>query len=114
MKPKLIKVDDWLAEELKDPHFRELYELERQKTNTILPIIDYRNKHDLTQAQLAQKLGISQQHLSKIESGDFTSMETLQKVLRFVGYTVQMRAVPLSPSVAKQTRRRRAGSKLSR
>lgn len=107
MKPKLIKVDDWLAEKLKDPYFKELYELQMQKTNLIKPIIAYRIKHDLTQAELAEKIGITQQHFSKVESGDFASMETLEKVLLFVGYTVKMQAVPLDASLAKRLSRSR-------
>ncbi len=105
MKARLIKVDDVLVRELKDPYFKELYELEQQKVNIIKPILAYRIKHDLTQVDLAEKLGITQQHLSKIEGGDFSSIETLEKVLLLVGYTVKMRAVPLSRGVIRKIAR---------
>ncbi len=112
MKIKLKKVDDVLSEELKDPYFRELYELEQQKVNIIKPILAYRIKNDLTQSELANQLGITQQHISKIEGGDFANIETLEKVLLLVGYTVRMHAVPLKPRTI-QTLRRSIQKKLS-
>lgn len=93
------RVQQHLEEELKDPYFKELYELEEQKLRLVKPIIEYRIKHELNQSQLAQKAGVTQQHVSKIESGDFSSIATLEKVLLFVGYTVRLQAVRLKPKV---------------
>ena len=97
---KLKKVDDHLKEELKDPYFRELYELEMQKVGVIKKIIEYRIKHKLNQKQLAQKAGVSQQHISKIETGEFSNVTTLEKILLHIGFTVKIQAVPLSRKVA--------------
>ena len=97
---KLKKADDHLREELKDPYFRELYELEMQKVGVIKKIIEYRIKHKLNQKQLAQKAGVSQQHISKIETGEFSNVTTLEKILLHIGFTVKIQAVPLSRKVA--------------
>jgi len=51
---KLGKVQNHLEEKLKDPYFRELYELEEQKRAIVKRIIDYRIRHKISQAQLAQ------------------------------------------------------------
>ena len=98
----LKTVNSHLQEKLKDPYFKELYELEEQKLNIVKRIVGYRIKHGLSQKQLAKKVGVTQQHISKIESGDFSSIMTLEKVMLAIGYTVQLRAVPLNEQVASR------------
>ena len=93
---KEITVKEHMQELLKDPHFKELHELEHQKFGIVKKIIDYRIKNGLTQKDLAKKAGMSQQHISKIENGEFSSVATLQKVLLFIGYMVKIEAIPLS------------------
>ena len=66
---KDYKVSDYLKEKLKDPYFKELYELEVQKYAIISKIVEYRIKNDLTQSQLAKEVGVSQQQISKVENG---------------------------------------------
>ncbi len=102
---KLESVNEHLKEKLKDPYFKELHELEEQKLAIVKRIIDYRIKNDLTQEQLAQKAGITQQHISKIENGEFSNVATLEKVLLFIGYTVRIQAVPLNQRVRSQIER---------
>ncbi|MFA5167193.1 MAG: helix-turn-helix transcriptional regulator [Candidatus Omnitrophota bacterium] len=92
---KLRKVDDHLKEELKDPHFRELYELETQKFQVVKRVIKARIRYGWTQADLAKEAGVTQQYISKIESGEFTSIAALEKVLHFLGLAVQIRVVPV-------------------
>jgi DNA-binding XRE family transcriptional regulator len=99
---KIEKIDAHLKEKLKDPYFRELYELEQQKLAIAKRIIAYRIKNKLTQGELADKAGVTQQHISKIENGDFSNVATLEGILLFIGYTVKLRAVPLSRKVARK------------
>ena len=102
---KLESVDKHLKEKLKDPYFKELYELEEQKLDIVKRIIDYRVKHGLNQKQLAERVAVTQQHISKIESGDFANVMTLEKVLLAIGYTVQIKAIHLSPTIADRIRK---------
>ena len=95
-------VEDHLKEKLKDPYFKELYELEQQKFSIVKNIIDYRIKHNLSQADLAKQLKVTQQHISNIESGEFSSVSTLEKVLLGIGLTVRIEAVKLNPQVRKR------------
>ena len=101
----LERVDEHLKEKIKDPYFKELYELEEQKLDIVKRIIVYRVKNTLTQGQLAKKARVTQQHISKIENGDFSSIVTLEKILLFIGYTVKIQAVPLSHKVRNSIER---------
>ena len=99
---KEMRVNEHLQEKLKDPYFKELHELEEQKYNIVKKIIDYRIKEGLTQADLAKQIGVSQQHISKIESGEFSSVSTLEKVLLGIGMTVKIKAVELDTKTKKR------------
>ncbi|MFT5388374.1 MAG: transcriptional regulator with XRE-family HTH domain [Candidatus Omnitrophota bacterium] len=101
-KNKTRKVDEYLKDKLKDPYFKELWELEEQKLSMVKPIIAYRIKNKLTQTQLAKAIGVTQQYISNIENGVFSSMITLEKVLLFIGYTVKIKALPLTRSTKER------------
>ena len=62
-------IKEHLREKMKDPCFGELYELEAQKLNIAKKIIAYRIENALTQKELAERTGITQQQISKIENG---------------------------------------------
>jgi len=96
---RIAKVNEHLKGKNTDPYFKELYELEEQKLGIVKKIIEYRLKHNITQAELAQRANVTQQHISKIENGEFSSMATLEKVLLHIGCTVRIQAVPLNTRV---------------
>lgn len=98
---KIEKAHDHLREKLKDPYFRELHALIEQKLCLVKPIIEYRIKHQLNQKQLADRAGVTQQHISKIEAGNFSNIATLEKVLLYVGYTVRLQVIPLKPQIGR-------------
>lgn len=99
---RMERLDEHLKQKLKDPYFNELYELDEQKLAIVKRIIDYRITNKLTQGQLAKRAGITQQHISKIENGEFSNITTLEKVLLFIGFTVKLRAVPLQKQVKER------------
>lgn len=103
MKNYTLKED--LEEKLKDPYFKELYELEEQKISVVQKIIDFRIKHKLNQSQLAEKVGVTQQHISKIENADFSSFATLAKVLFNIGYAVRLQTIPISQNKHSRVKR---------
>ena len=79
------KVSDHLKEKTKDLYFKELYELEVQKYVIVEKIVEYRIKHKMTQGQLAEQVGVTQQQVSKVENGEFSSVMTLEKILLAIG-----------------------------
>lgn len=95
-------VNGHLKEKLKDPYFKELYELEEQKLNVVKRIVDYRIKNNLTQGQLAKRIGITQQYISKIENGEFSNVAVLEKVLLSIGFKVKLEVVPLQKRIRDQ------------
>lgn len=100
-------VSQHLQEKLKDPYFKELYELEEQKYAIVRKILDYRIKKKISQAELAKQIGVSQQHISKIENGEFSSIMTLEKVLLGIGMTIKIKAVELPLSTRQQIKEAR-------
>ena len=102
---KELTVNAHLQEKLKNPYFKELYELEQQKYDIVKKIIDYRIKKRISQSDLAKEAGVSQQHISKIENGEFSNVMTLGKVLLHIGMTVKMKAVELNADVKRQIKK---------
>ena len=97
------KVDNFVKEKMnKDPGFKARYAWAKQKAEIAKKIIKYRNKYKLSQAQLAGKLGVTQQYISKIEEGDFSNLETVEKILYYLGYGVRLKIIPLHEKHAKK------------
>jgi len=93
------KVKEHISEKLKkEPGFKVRYDLILQKAEIAKKIIDYRLKHNLTQAQLAEKLGVSQQYISKIEEGHFATLDMVEDILSHIGYRLKLKVEPISVS----------------
>ena len=87
---KLESVEEHLQEKLKDPSFREAYELEELKGKIALFVIQSRIKNKLSQRQLAKCAGITQQEVSRIENGEIGTLRMLCKVLYALGCGVEI------------------------
>ena len=80
-KIKLLSFDDLLKQELKDPEFRRGFEMEKKKLEMSLSIINLRKKKKVSQAKLAEKIGMKQSAVGRIEAGKQNlTIETLQKI----------------------------------
>jgi len=77
-----------------DPEFKERYNLILQKVEVAKKIIDYRIKHNLTQKQLAHELGVTQQYISKIEEGIFSTLDAVDHILFQMGYRLILKVEP--------------------
>lgn len=78
---KLENVDGYLQEQLKNKKFRKLYEVECAKVALAQRIAELREEKHLNQAGLAKMLGVSQQFISQIETGEGSNL-TLVTLLR--------------------------------
>lgn len=98
------KVDDYIKEKAKnDPNFKSRYDLITQKAAVAKKIIEYRIKHNLSQAELAEEIGVTQQYISKIEEGEFSNLGTVENILHHLGYRLKIEAVRLPKSYIKHT-----------
>ncbi len=62
-------LEEFKREQLENPEFRKEYESIQPEMDVIRALIDARTAKQLTQKQLAEKTGIHQADISKIENG---------------------------------------------
>jgi len=78
--------DDFLAEQLQDPEFRREYEALQPEYEIVRQLISARADQGLTQKELAQRIGIRQSNISRLESGNYNpSLAFLKKVAAGLG-----------------------------
>lgn len=88
------KVDDYIKEKMKkDPDFKARYDLLMEKAVVVKKIIAYRIRHKLSQEQLAKKIGVTQQYISKIEEGEFSNLDAIEGILEHLGYRLKLEVV---------------------
>lgn len=63
------KYDDFLSEQLQDEEFRREYEAIQPEMDVIKALIDARTSQNLTQEELAERTGIHQSDICKLEKG---------------------------------------------
>ncbi len=91
------KVDDYIKEKMKkDPHFKSRYDLIMQKVEIAKKVIEYRMKYNLSQAQLAKEMGVTQQYISKIEEGEFSNLDTVENILHHIGCRLKIEVIPMT------------------
>ena len=59
----------FLDEQMKDPEFAAAYEEIQPEMDVIRAIVDARTSQNLTQKELAERTGINQADISKLENG---------------------------------------------
>ncbi|HLP57463.1 MAG TPA: helix-turn-helix transcriptional regulator [Candidatus Deferrimicrobium sp.] len=69
-----------LNEKLKDKQFKQLYDEEREMLELSMQVLNTRKNLGMSQDELARKAHITQQQLSRIESGMNYTLSTLLKV----------------------------------
>ncbi len=75
-----------LNEQLKDPEFRKEYERTSGRYRVILEIIKLRNRFNLTQKDLAEKIGTTQSYISRVENGNVDiGMDFFYRILDCLG-----------------------------
>ena len=77
---------NYLKEQLKDSEFAEEYEAQKPEYEAIRAVIAARLEQHMTQKELAQKTGIRQSNISRIESGSTSpTVETLARIAAGLG-----------------------------
>jgi ribosome-binding protein aMBF1 (putative translation factor) len=80
---ELITTEEVLERELQDPDFRAEWERTGLARWLAIEVAHYRAQHDLSQRQLADRLGIKQPQIARIEIGEhMPSFGTLSRLAR--------------------------------
>ena len=88
-------LDAYLARQMQDPAFRAEYEALAPEFAIIQAIIDARKARGLTQKQLAEKSGIAQADISRLERGNANpSLRTLNRLAKGMGMRLRLEFVP--------------------
>lgn len=84
-----MKFRDFLDEELHDREFSKEYEALATRYAIIEQIIKERTIQSITQKELAERTGIRQSNISRLENGNYNpSIEFLQKIASGLGKKV--------------------------
>ncbi|MDF7638032.1 helix-turn-helix transcriptional regulator [Lactobacillus sp. ESL0791] len=89
-KDALVDVDKIFAKDMKDPEFLEAYESESNKLESALAVRLEREEYGWTQRELADKAGIPQSTVARIESGANTSIDTMSKIGLAFGKSIKI------------------------
>ena len=82
----LIDFDEYLQKKLKDPDFRREYDALDKEFELIDELLKARAEAKMTQAQVAEAMGVKQSAVARIESGNLDiKYSTLLNYLNAVG-----------------------------
>ena len=91
------RFDDFVKEQLKDPVLRAEYDALEPEFAIMQAMIDSRKASGMTQKQLAEKTGINQADISRLERGSANpSLRTLQRLARGMGMRLKLEFEPLN------------------
>ena len=83
------------AECMKDPEFAREYEAMQPEFDIIRAVIDARTSNHMTQKELAEKTGIAQTEISRIENGTRNpSIKLLQRLADGMGMSLHISFTP--------------------
>ncbi len=87
---------DYLNEQLQNPAFKAEYDALEPEFAIIQAMIDARKASGLTQKELAERTGIAQGDISKLENGSANpSIRTLQRLAAGMGMKLQLAFTPI-------------------
>ena len=95
--------DRYLGEQLRDPEFSERFKKAGEAWDIAIQLAALRRESGLSQKDLAEKVGTSQQQISRLESPFYEghSLSMLRRVAEVLGATVHVEIQPHKR--AKQT-----------
>lgn len=94
-KNNLRTLDDFLDEQLKNEEFKKEWEDIQPEMDVIRAIVDARISQNLTQKELADRTGIDQADISKLENGTRNpSLKLLKRLADGMGMTLKLEFVP--------------------
>ena len=93
MSPKTKKFHDLTAPLYANPKRRARIEAETQAILTGLRLAELRTEQGLTQVQVAERLGTTQENVSRIERAEDTQLSTIRRYIEALGGSLELHAV---------------------
>ena len=94
---KMSEFRDLLNEQLKDPEFKKEWDDIQPEMDVIRAMIDNRIAQNLTQKELAERTGINQADISKLENGTRNpSLKMLKRLAAGMGMALKIEFVPMT------------------
>ncbi|MBQ9720006.1 MAG: helix-turn-helix transcriptional regulator [Oscillospiraceae bacterium] len=91
----MSELQDYLREQMKDPEFAVDYAKLRPEYEAIRAVIRARLESRMTQKELAEKTGIRQSNISRIENGTSSpTVDTLARLAAGMGKVLKIEFVP--------------------
>ena len=92
--PPSVPFRDFVQEQLKATEFRAEYDALEGEFALIRQLIDLRIKRGLSQRDLAQRAGMQQPSIARLEGGQTASLRTLRRVADALDADVRVTLVP--------------------
>lgn len=87
--------DDFLETQLQDEEFRKEYESMQPEFDVIKAMVAARTSQNLTQKELAERTGIHQADISKLENGTRNpSLNLLKRLAEGMGMVLKVEFIP--------------------
>lgn len=91
----MFTLDDFKAEQMKDPAFAKAYKEIQPEIAVIQAMIEAREKSNITQKELSRRTGIAQTEISRIENGSRNpSIKLLQRLAAGMGMNLKISFEP--------------------
>ena len=95
MEVRMRKFDQFLEGQLQDEEFKSEYESIQPEMNVIRALVEARNSQNLTQKELAERTGINQADISKLENGTRNpSINLLKRLAEGMDMVLKIEFVP--------------------
>ena len=90
-----MNYDDYFEGKMKDPEFKKEWDDIQPEMDVIRAMIATRNEQNLTQKELAERTGINQADISKLENGTRNpSLKLLKRLADGMGMALKIEFVP--------------------
>ena len=94
----MTTLNEYLLQQMQNDDFREEYEKIQPELAMIQTLVDARNARNMTQKELAERTGINQADISKIENGTRNpSLKLLRKLAEGMDMVLKIEFIPKSP-----------------
>lgn len=95
----MSEFQEFLEEQLQDDEFRKEWEDIQPEMDVIRAMVDARISQNITQKELAERTGINQADISKLENGTGNpSLKLLKRLADGMGMTLKLEFVLKSPA----------------